>query len=62
MSHLLQTSLTEEEIGAVVRQFAERFFPGDSGAVCVRGTPAELVETICVWGSYPPSEQVFNQQ
>jgi diguanylate cyclase (GGDEF)-like protein/PAS domain S-box-containing protein len=61
MSGLLQTSLTEEEIGAVVRQFSDRLFPGDSGAVCVRGSAAELVETICSWGNYPPAEQVFNR-
>jgi diguanylate cyclase (GGDEF)-like protein/PAS domain S-box-containing protein len=62
MSHLLQTSLTEEEIGAVVRQFAEKLFPGDSGAVCVRSASAELVERICAWGSQPPTEQVFSRQ
>jgi diguanylate cyclase (GGDEF)-like protein/PAS domain S-box-containing protein len=61
MSHLLQTSMTEEEIGGVVRRFAEKLFPGDSGAVCVRGAAAELVETICVWGDYPPDEQVFDR-
>jgi diguanylate cyclase (GGDEF)-like protein/PAS domain S-box-containing protein len=62
MSHLLQTAITEEEIGAVIRQFAERLFPGDSGAACVRGPSMDLVETICSWGNYPPAEQVFNRR
>ncbi len=62
MSHLLQTSLSEDEIGAVIRQFAQRLFPGDSGAVCVRSGSAELVETICTWGSPRPAEQVFNRR
>jgi diguanylate cyclase (GGDEF)-like protein/PAS domain S-box-containing protein len=61
MSHLLQTSLTEDEIGAVIRQFAARLFPGDSGAVCVRGASVDLVETICSWGAHRPAEQVFSR-
>jgi diguanylate cyclase (GGDEF)-like protein/PAS domain S-box-containing protein len=62
MSHLLQTSLNEAEIGAVAGQFVEKLFPDDSGAVCVQGPAVDLVETICVWGAYPPAEQVFNRR
>lgn len=61
MSHLLQTCLTEAEIGSVVRRFAEKLFPGDSGAVCVRNGAAEVVETICAWGNYAPAAQAFNR-
>ena len=62
MSHLLQTSVSEAEIGAVIRRFADKLFPGDSGAPCVRSASVDLVETICVWGDYPPAEQVFNRR
>jgi diguanylate cyclase (GGDEF)-like protein/PAS domain S-box-containing protein len=62
MSHLLQSSTSETEIGSVVRQFAQRIFPGDSGAVCVRGISGDMVETICAWGNHPPAEQIFGRQ
>ena len=62
MSHLLQTCVSGGEAGAVIRQFAEKLFPGDSGAVCVRNASEELVETISVWGEFPPAEQVFNRR
>jgi diguanylate cyclase (GGDEF)-like protein/PAS domain S-box-containing protein len=62
MSHLLQTCITGEEAGSVIRQFAGKLFPGDSGAVCVRNSSQELVETIAAWGEYPPTETVFNRR
>jgi len=60
MSHLLQSCVSGDDAGAVIRQFAEKLFPGDSGAVCVRNPSQELVETVAVWGPYPPAEQVFS--
>ncbi len=61
MSNLLQISLSEEEAAGVIRQFVEKLFPGDSGAVCLRQESLDVVETMCSWGAYPPAEQVFSR-
>src|SRR5262249_34870166 len=42
MSHLLQSALSESEASLVIRQFAEKLFPGDSGAVCLRQESLEV--------------------
>jgi diguanylate cyclase (GGDEF)-like protein/PAS domain S-box-containing protein len=60
MSHLLQSCQAEEEVWAVIRQYAARFFLGDSGAVYVLNAPANLLGAVAVWGEFPPEEQVFS--
>ena len=62
MSHLLQTCVDEEETSKIIRKYAEQLFPADSGAVCVRNTSLDLVETVCAWGPWPPAEQVFGRR
>jgi len=62
MSHMLQTCLNEEETGKIIRKYAEQLFPADSGAVCVRNTSLDLVETVCTWGAWPPAEQDFSRK
>ncbi len=60
MSHILQTCQVPEEAYAVVRQFIEELFPGDSGSVFIRNASSDFVESVCSWGPSPPVEQVFS--
>ena len=59
MGDLLVSSLTSEEAYKVIAQFAQRLFPGESGAACVISTSRNLVEAVAVWGESPPGERVF---
>jgi diguanylate cyclase (GGDEF)-like protein/PAS domain S-box-containing protein len=62
MSHMLQTSVNEVETAKIIRKYAQQLFPADSGAVCVRNTSLDLVETVASWGAWPPVEQVFSRR
>ena len=62
MSHLLQTCVDEVETSKIIRKYAKQLFPADSGAVCVRNSSLDLVETVCTWGPWPPAEQVFGRR
>ena len=59
MGDLLQTCLAVEEAYKVVNQFAERLFPGSSGALYVLDDPNELLEAVVVWGHSSMQEPVF---
>jgi diguanylate cyclase (GGDEF)-like protein len=59
MGDLLQTCLAVEEAYKVVNQFAERLFPGSSGALYVLDDPNELLEAVAVWGHSSMQEPVF---
>ncbi|MGH8727494.1 MAG: diguanylate cyclase [Burkholderiales bacterium] len=59
MGDLLQTCLAVEEAYKVVNQFADRLFPGSSGALYVLDDPNELLEAVVGWGDSALQEPVF---
>ncbi len=59
MSTLLQTCANTREAFDVVREFAARLFPRDSGALCLLNPSVSLMEAVAVWGERPPCESLF---
>jgi diguanylate cyclase (GGDEF)-like protein/PAS domain S-box-containing protein len=59
MSTLLQTCATTEEACLIVRDFAGRLFPNDSGALCLLNPSVTLMDAVATWGQAPLREPVF---
>jgi len=59
MSTLLQTCANTQEAFEVVREFAARLFPVDSGALCLLNPSVALMEAAAVWGPVPARETMF---
>lgn len=56
---LLQSCVNAKEAYAIVGQFAERLFPGTSGALHVMNSSSTLVETVLHWGESRSMEPFF---
>ncbi len=59
MADLLQSCLTADEAYTVIRAFAPRLFPAESGALGVLGASRNLVEVVASWGESPPTDPLF---
>ena len=59
MGDLLQTCQTVEEAGAVVSQFAQKLFTGQSGALYLIAPSRNFVEAVADWGESPIQDRVF---
>ena len=59
MADLLQSCLTADEAYSVIRAFAPKLFPSESGALGVLGASRNLVEVVASWGEAPPTDPLF---
>jgi diguanylate cyclase (GGDEF)-like protein len=59
MGDLLQASISTTETCAIIRQFMEKLFPGESGALCMLNGSHNLLDTAAVWGEFQSAEGVF---
>ncbi len=59
MSNLLQICTGTEEAYQIVRDFAQRLFPFDSGALCLMNPSLTLMDAVAVWGQPGLREPVF---
>ena len=62
MSTLLQTCSTTAEAFQVVRDFAARVFPRDSGALCLLNPSLALMEAAATWGPEPVNIATFGPE
>jgi diguanylate cyclase (GGDEF)-like protein/PAS domain S-box-containing protein len=53
MSDLLQSCADLNEVSKVIRKYARRLFPGQSGAVSVIAPSRNLLEVVASWGKVP---------
>ena len=59
MGDLLQSCSTAEEAYTIIREYGERLFLEESGAICMINNSKNIVETAVVWGQRPPRQDVF---
>ncbi|MGA8223381.1 MAG: diguanylate cyclase [Candidatus Acidiferrales bacterium] len=59
MGDLLQACISTTETCQIIRQFMEKLFPGESGALCMLNASHNLLDAAAVWGEFPPAEGVF---
>ncbi len=59
MGNLLQTCRTTAEAYAVAAQYAEKLFPGDSGALGILNSGRSQGEFAVTWGEYPQLDKSF---
>lgn len=59
MSEMLQRCETVEEAYKVATEFAQRLFPGFSGALYLNDTDQLLLTSSISWGEQPPQQLVF---
>ena len=59
MADLLQSCLTADEAYTVIRAFAPKLFPSESGALGVLGASRNLVEVVASLGDSPPIDSLF---
>jgi diguanylate cyclase (GGDEF)-like protein len=59
MGDLLQASISTTETCAIIRQFMEKLFPGESGALCMLNGSHNLLDAVAVWGEFQSAEGVF---
>lgn len=59
MGDLLQICSTAEEAYTIIREYGERLFLEESGAICMINNSRNIVETAVVWGKHPPKQDVF---
>ena len=50
MGDLLQSCFSLDEAYQIVNQFAPKLFPGTPGALFMRQSSAQMVESVAVWG------------
>ena len=50
MGNLLQSSLTSEEAYTTIKQFVQKLFPDESGALYIYNASRNLMEVIVAWG------------
>ncbi|MCI0400299.1 MAG: diguanylate cyclase [Gammaproteobacteria bacterium] len=61
MTDHFQVCQTLKETHPVVAQYAQKLFPGTSGALCMFNESRSVLETVVDWGQSSKSEQVFTQ-
>ena len=59
LGHLLQSCLTADEVYGVVPHAMQRLFPDGSGALTLTDDSGNVMETLAMWGSNPPHQNVF---
>jgi diguanylate cyclase (GGDEF)-like protein len=59
LGDLLQSSSIAEEAYTIIREYGERLFLEESGAIYMINNSRNIVETAVVWGQHPPRQDVF---
>jgi len=59
MGDLLQSCSIAEDAYTIIRQYGERLFPEESGAIYMINNSRNIVEIAVPWGKHPPRQDIF---
>jgi diguanylate cyclase (GGDEF)-like protein len=59
MGDLLQSCSMAQEAYTIIRQYGERLFLEESGAIYMINNSRNLVESVVFWGKHPPKQDTF---
>jgi diguanylate cyclase (GGDEF)-like protein len=59
MGDLLQSCSIAEDAYTIIKQYGERLFPEESGAIYMINNSRNIVETAVPWGKHPPKQDIF---